>query len=133
MADGILDLSPEPKPEPVPVPPAVPPQTPSPQPVPYEFHKREGRHWPLLLAYGLAALLLAIGLVFGGRWAYRELKNDKSAPQTVPADTNKLPSAPPAANKSSGAASQTAPSTGSTPPNQGQPAGPLPKTGDGDE
>jgi hypothetical protein len=36
--------------------------------------------WPILLIYGLGALVVAILLVFGGRWIYRSVTDNSPAP-----------------------------------------------------
>jgi hypothetical protein len=37
----------------------------------HEFHEYEGRRWPVILAYVLASLAVAVALIFSVRWAYR--------------------------------------------------------------
>lgn len=93
MADGIADLTPNRGEKERPDPGATqkqPPQTPP--PIPYEFHKKEGRRWPVLLAYTLLALIVATGVVFGGRWVYQEVSNNDSDSNPKPAEIKKAPS-----------------------------------------
>jgi len=37
----------------------------------HEFHEYEGRKWPVVIGYLLAALAVAFAVVFFGRWVYR--------------------------------------------------------------
>ncbi len=88
-----------------------------------DYYKAEGRErtgvaWLLALATLLVTVLVVLGLFFGGRWAFRKLKNnDKPAPVAVQTDTAKdqgtkaaepAPATPPAQTPS--------PSTGSPAP-----------------
>lgn len=99
MAEGIVDLSPngdgKPNNE------AQKPVQAAPQPIPYEFHKKEGRHWPVLLVYFLLALIVSTGIVFAGRWAYREVSNKTPSSKPAPAQANKDVKKAPAAPKES--------------------------------
>lgn len=132
MAEGIVDLSPNRNDKPdnnvqksVQV---------TPQPIPYEFHKKEGRRWPVLLVYFLLALIVSTGIVFAGRWAYREVSNNPPSSKPAPAQANKNVKKAPAAPKesSSNSAGQTPGSSGagnSTPATNNPPAV-SPTTGD---
>lgn len=108
-----------------------------------EFNQPSERRWPLLLAYLLAAVLVALILVFGGRWVYRKVTNNEPAPApnpVQPAGTN-LPAQPDTSRESGGSSPSPSPTpTPSTPssPNPGTnqnptpPSGQLPNNGPGD-
>ena len=49
-----------------------------------EVVRKEGRRWPLLLVLVIASLLIATGVAYGGRWAYREFVEDE--PSGTPAE-----------------------------------------------
>jgi uncharacterized membrane protein YraQ (UPF0718 family) len=40
-----------------------------------EYPNRTGRRWPVLVAYVIAALLVATAVVFIGRWVYHQVSN----------------------------------------------------------
>ncbi len=105
----------------------TPPEAPPPLVTPPD--ETEERHWRSLAIYAILALLVAIGVVFGGRWIYHQFNK----PATKPAPTR--PTSPPS----------TAPSTPTKPSptpspipstSQGQPAagqgGQIANTGPGD-
>lgn len=135
MAEGILDLSPpndrEDKPtEEVPKPPEA-----APQPIPYELHKKEGRHWPILLVYFLLALIVATGVVFAGRWAYHKVSNTEPNPKSTPTQVKKTPEPAAASKESAGQSAGSSNSNGSVPaptptPSPSSSSSTLPKTGD---
>lgn len=60
-----------------------------------DYYKTVGREhtgvaWLLALATLLVTVVVVLGLFFGGRWAFRKLKNsDKPAPVAVQTDTTK--------------------------------------------
>ena len=41
----------------------------------HEFHEYEGSRWPTTLLYLGSAFLVALIVVFGGRWVYRSVSN----------------------------------------------------------
>lgn len=124
MAEGILNLTPnkgdksgqEPEKQP--------------EPIPHEYQRKEGRRWPVILIYGLLALLIAITVVFAGRWVYREVTNNPPSPKSTPTQAEK--SAPNATKESSQpAANSQTPASASNPGSpQTQSNTRLPKTGD---
>ncbi len=75
----------------------VPPQ--SPPPIVTQVQHREGRRWLTLIIYLLLALLIALLVVFGGRWIYHQIHHS-SAPQPAPVSVNTTPP-PPSPNTSS--------------------------------
>lgn len=94
-------------PTPLPAAPVVPPV-----PVPlHEFHEHKERRWPVILMYSVLAFLVALLVVFAGRWIYRKTTH-QPAQTTKPetSDSNKLPAAPPA-NSNSGTTQSTTPTT----------------------
>ncbi len=74
----------------------------------HEFHEHEGRRWPVILMYTALAFLVAVAVVFAGRWAYRKATHP-TAKTTKPETSanNKLPAVPPTGNQQ--------PSSGGTP------------------
>jgi hypothetical protein len=84
---NIVDNAPIP-PFSTPVLPIVPPVT------LHEFHEHDGRRWPVFLMYTLLALLVAVMVVFAGRWVYRKANNNpvKTTPDTSTGVS--LPAAP---------------------------------------
>lgn len=110
-------------------PPAVPSMPPA---YPHEFHEREGRHWPVALVYIVMAFLVALLVVFAGRWIYRKaIHSTTNTTKSGIPDQSKVPAVPPANtppnNPSSGVSNnqntQTTPTTAS---------GQLPNNGPGD-
>jgi hypothetical protein len=98
----------------------------------HEFHEHEGRRWPITLAYLGAAFLVALIVVFGGRWLYRSVTDsdqDSDGSTQKTASTEKesakgaviVPAAP-----SSGSVSTPRP----TPPPVAAPTTNMPATGD---
>lgn len=122
---------PLPEPEPLPVrpinitdnAPEPQPTTPAVPPVPlHEFHEQEGRRWPVILVYTLLAFLVAVAVVFAGRWVYRKATHQTT--KTTSTNQGGVPAAPtasaPANNPPSGASSnQTPTSTNVQLPNNG--------------
>lgn len=122
---------PLPEPEPLPIRPinitdnvpTPPPTIPVAPPVlQHELHEHEGRRWPVILVYALLAFLVAVAVVFAGRWVYRKATNHTA--KTTSTNQGSVPTAPtanaPANNPPSGASSnQTPPSTNSQLPNNG--------------
>ena len=98
-------------PSPPPAVPVVPPVS------PHEFHEHEGRRWPVILIFTSLAFLVALLVVFAGRWIYRKTTH-QPAQTTKPetSDSNKLPAAPPA-NSNSGTTQNTTPTNGQLPNN----------------
>jgi hypothetical protein len=91
----------------------------------HEFHEREGRRWPVILIYTVLAFLVAVAVVFAGRWIYHKTTH-QTTKTTKPeaADTSKLPAVP-----SGSTSANTNPSTTqNTTPASGQ----LPNNGPGD-
>lgn len=41
----------------------------------YQYEEKPRRRWPIALAYLWAAFLVAVVIVFGGRWVYRTVKD----------------------------------------------------------
>lgn len=98
--------------------PTTPPAAPVVPPVlQHEFYEHEGRRWPVILIYTSLAFLVALMVVFAGRWIYR-ITTHQPAQTTKPetSDSNKLPAAPPA-DSNSGATQSTTPTTGQLPNN----------------
>jgi hypothetical protein len=90
---------------------------------------QEGRSWPLLALYGVAALLIAVGIVFGARAIYHHSKNKNGPTITQPSDTTKAPS-----QTSLTTPSTNQPSTGSNTTNNSassSSSGNLPNNGPG--
>lgn len=124
---------PEPLPEPEPLPirpinitdnvPTPPPTTPVAPPVlQHEFHEHEGRRWPVILMYIVLAFLVAVAVVFAGRWVYRKATHQTA--KTTSTNQGSVPAAPTAnapANKPPSGASnnQTPTSANSQLPNNG--------------
>lgn len=103
---------------------ASPPETPP--PIITQVRRREGRQWTMLLIYMLIALIVAAGVVLGGRWIYNSVRDNEPAKET--ATTTERTVEPPAATapNQSGAAPQA-------PSNQPSPT-PTPSTArQGDE
>lgn len=48
-----------------------------------EIYRPPGRHWPALLLYLLIALIVATGVVFAGRWAYRKATTPENPVPTI--------------------------------------------------
>lgn len=105
-----------------------------------EYRQRAGLRLPLLIVLLGAALVVAIALVFGGRWVYQKLtKDDKSANVAVsPSSNNEAPAPPTYDNKPTTppAGNTTPPAGGTTPPVSGgqtRPTSPnqLPNNGPG--
>lgn len=126
---------PLPEPEPLPIRPInITDNVPAPQPAPpvetpvvppvllHEFHEQEGRRWPVILVYTLLAFLVAVAVVFAGRWVYRKATHQTT--KTTSTNQGSVPVAPtantPANNPPSGASSnQTPTSTNGQLPNNG--------------
>lgn len=49
----------------------------------HEFHEDEGRHWPRVVGYVLAAVIVAVVAVFLGRTVYRSVRHNPTKPQTT--------------------------------------------------
>ncbi|GEM_PF-529427 len=113
---------------PPPVVPAVPPIS------PHEFHEHEGRRWPVILIYTVLAFLVALLVVFAGRWIYRKSTHHTSKPITTqgnvpPAPTTSNQKQGQGTNPTSGAGqNQTTQTTPQTAANNTQ----LPNNGPGD-
>lgn len=112
--------------------PTPPPATPAMPPVsPPEFHEHQGRRWPVILIYTSLAFLVAVAIVFAGRWIYRKTTHQATKttkPET--SDSNKLPATPPTGNQQPSSGSVTnnpAPGAG-----QSQTTSQLPNNGPGD-
>lgn len=110
----------------------------APPPIVTQVHRREGRRWTILATYLIVALLVAAGVVFGGRWIYHKVHKSNNA-QPAPASGGKVPQAPTSTNKQSGASSSTnKPSTSSGQSSSSQPptstpqGGQITNTGPGD-
>lgn len=105
-------------------PPAVPPMPPV---MPDEFHVHENRRWPVLLVYTILALLVAVMVVFAGRWIYRKTTNHTA--KTTTTNQGNVPAAPPTNTESNNPTNSN--STGA----EGKPIttnGQLPNNGPGD-
>lgn len=94
-----------------------------------EFPSNTGRRWPMLFVALAAALIIALGLFYGGRWAYRSIFSDDEpaipAEQTAKEDnTSTQPQATP----------QPTPAPSTSPGNGGAAATPdrLPNNGPGE-
>ena len=56
----------------------------------YEFEEKPKRRWPIALAYLWAAFLVAVVVVFGGRWIYRSVNDsDNKKPAGVSQESAK--------------------------------------------
>lgn len=111
-----------------PSPPVVPDMPPALQ---HEFHEHEGRHWPVIVMYTGLAFLVALLVVFAGRWVYRKTTH-QPAKTTKPeaAESSKLPVATPSGSQqpsSGGTTSSPAPGA-----SQSQKPSQLPNNGPGD-
>lgn len=111
--------------------PTVPEPTSQPEPVVHVMHEQDKRHLPTLVGYILAAFLVAIAVVWFGRWLYQ--KTTHKIPQPTPAaNTNKVPAQPtnnpPANSTSSGSSTNVSPGSGSNTATNSQ----LPNSGPGD-
>lgn len=115
-------------------------------PVVHEFHERPGRRWPTALGYLLAALIVAIIVVYLARWIYHKV-SPANKPSSSPASNvggnppppqPATPSQAPAASgqsPSSASSSGLSANTGQTgQPSTGQygVSGQLPNSGPGD-
>jgi hypothetical protein len=62
----------------------------------YQAERRErvGIAWGLALATLVATVLLALGIFYGGRWAYRVLIDREAAPPAAPAQPAPAPPGP---------------------------------------
>lgn len=82
--------------------------------------------WLRLVVYGLAAFVVAIALVFGGRWLYRSIHHSPGQVVQQPSNTPKLttPKSPPSPSSGSQTPSNTSPSPNSNTK--------LPQNGPGD-
>ncbi len=107
-----------------PPPPASPDDVP---PVsPYEFHEHEQRRWPVILMYTAMAFLVALLVVFAGRWIYR--KTTHQTAKTTTTQQGNVPAAPPVNTGPSTSANSNTSPTGNKVPTNGQ----LPNNGPGD-
>ena len=82
----------------------APPETPP--PIITQVRSRgEGRQWLMLLTYLLIALIVAAGVVLGGRWVYNAVRDNEPA-QEIATSTNKAPEPPAAGSNQSGESSE---------------------------
>lgn len=117
-----------------------------PPPVVHEFHERPGRRWPVVIGYLLAALLVAIAVVYLARWIYHKVSpankplsipasnvsgNPPPSPPATPSQTPAANSQSPGSGSSSGLSSNTGQS-GQTSTRQSGASGQLPNSGPGD-
>jgi cytoskeletal protein RodZ len=102
-----------------------------------EYPNRSGRRWPVLVAYIIAALLVATAVVFIGRWIYHQTSDSQNtsnvstkqgakssnppaqqpAQTAAPNPTSNNGAAPSPTAKNNTATPPPAPSTGSLPNN----------------
>lgn len=54
-----------------------------------EYQRNEGRRWPTLLVYTLAALLVSAGVVLLGRWVYDKASNSSNDSEKVVTQTER--------------------------------------------
>ena len=50
----------------------------------HEFHEYEGSRWPTSLLYLGSAFLVALIVVFGGRWVYRSVSDTNKSSNNTP-------------------------------------------------
>ncbi len=110
---------------------------------PDEFHEHEGRRWPVILMYIVLAFLVALLVVFAGRWIYRKTAHQSSkvnkpvstnqgqAPAAPPTTTQNPPTGSNNSNSNSSASNSTF-GAGKNQTVQTTPAGQLPNNGPGD-
>ena len=91
-----------------------------------EVVRKEGRRWPLLLLLVIASLLIATGVAYGGRWAYREFVEDE--PAGTPAELQSE-AAPEGATERSQQSGDSSNSAESEPSGTETETSPLPDTG----
>lgn len=97
-----------------------------------EFHEDvqelQGRRWPVLIMYFGLALAVAVLVVFGGRWVYKQITGNESKP-TPPSPTGQ--GAPPTPAPTPAPAAPT-PSVSQNQTAQPTPSGQLPNNGPGE-
>ncbi|HEY5550236.1 MAG TPA: hypothetical protein VIK37_03525 [Candidatus Saccharimonadales bacterium] len=91
-----------------------PPETPPPI-ITQTPTRGEGRQWMMLLIYMVIALIVAAGVVLGGRWVYNQVRNNEPAKVTTPT-SNRATETPAATGGQSGTSSQEPPSQPSPTP-----------------
>lgn len=72
-------------------PPIYTPPPITPPPTIHEFEETQGRRWPMVVAFIILAFLVALAVVFAGRWLYNILTDKKPTPppsNNVPAPPN---------------------------------------------
>lgn len=83
-----------------------------------EFNQGQARPWPMLFAALAAALVIALVLFYGGRWAYRSIFNDEPAAPVVQQprenNTSTQPGVNPQPSTPQAGSQTTTPSTGSS-------------------
>lgn len=85
--------------------------------------------WVILLGAAVAILLISTGLVFGGRWVYRSIKNEPAKqPVSQPTPSTTTPSPQPPAGTTKPPAPQPSPPSGTPSPTPT----PLPQNGPGE-
>jgi hypothetical protein len=97
----------------------------------YEAEKREraGLAWILALISVALAALIILGLVFGGRWLYRRITNNKPATTTVQTESGKgQDTANDEDKKGQAGGTQTPPSQGTSPSDTATPPPSTPAT-----
>lgn len=73
--------------------PTVPKSTPQLEPVVHVMNEKQKRHLPTLVGYILAAFLVAIAVVWFGRWLYQKTTHKTTQPAPT-ANTSKVPDQP---------------------------------------
>lgn len=82
----------------------TPPETPP--PIISQIRTRgESRQWIMLFIYMLIALIVAAGVVLGGRWVYNQVRDNEPAKETA-TTTDKAPEAPSTSSNQTGASSE---------------------------
>lgn len=96
-----------------------------------EFNNNPDRRWPMLFAALAVALVIALGLFYGGRWAYRSIFGDDEP--TVP--VVQAPKKDTTTTQPGATPQPPSPQTGGTPtasPNTGPSATEIPNSGPGE-
>lgn len=104
----------------------------APPPIITQARAREGRQWLMLLVYLLIALVVAAGVVLGGRWVYNNVRDEPAQEVTTTTSDRENESPAPTGNQPG-----TSPGTTTNPPptptpNPSTQGGQIADTGPGD-